>query len=132
LTVHPRYGTPWLAILFCAGIYIVLTTFFSFIELIELNVTLYSASLVPELLALLWLRVKEPDLPRPYRIPGGWPVLLLVVFLPIVVSLVGFAASLADPEEGWRDQIPVLVLLASGPIVYWVVRAFRRSQPAAL
>ena len=110
-----------------------LTAYFTFTTLVELNVTLYCASLVPELLALLYLRYREPDLPRPYKIPGGMAAVWAVVLLPIIVSLVAFGASLADAEEGWADQIPVLVLLASGPLYFWVASALwgRKNCPIA-
>src|SRR5205085_10761935 len=110
LAIHPKYGTPHLSILFCAAIYVVLASYMSFIKLVELNVTLYGAALIPELIALLVLRYKEPDMPRPYRIPWGWIGVWATAILPIVVTVVAFCASLSDPEEGWRDQIPVLCL----------------------
>ena len=44
---------------------------FSFKELIVLNVWLYSLSLLVELAAFVWLRVREPALARPWRVPGG-------------------------------------------------------------
>lgn len=133
LAIHPRFGTPYASILFCSAIYLVLTAYFTFTTLVELNVTLYCASLVPELLALLYLRYREPDLPRPYKIPGGMVAVWAVVLLPIIVSLVAFGASLADAEEGWSDQIPVFFLLASGPIYYWLASALwgRKSRPSA-
>ena len=44
---------------------------FSFKELIVLNVWLYSLSLLVELAAFVWLRVRQPSLARPWRVPGG-------------------------------------------------------------
>ncbi|HVL39692.1 MAG TPA: APC family permease [Fimbriimonadaceae bacterium] len=128
LRTHPRFGTPHVSIIFCALIYLGLTTYFSFAELVELNVTLYVLSLLPELAALLVLRIKEPNLPRPYRIPGGLPGVLLVVIAPILVSAVAFWASWMDPAEGWQDQLPVLALILSGPIVYGMLRSKRPLQ----
>jgi hypothetical protein len=40
-------------------------------RLVELDVLLYGAALVLEFAALVALRVREPDLPRPFRVPGG-------------------------------------------------------------
>lgn len=126
-TLHPRFGTPWLSILVCAAIFAVLAAHMSFRSLVELNVMLYAASLMPELISLVVLRIREPELPRPYRIPGGWPGVLAVALLPMVVSLVAFIASILDPSEGWADQVPVLALLASGPIVYLALGGRRRA-----
>src|SRR2546426_119029 len=68
--VHRRFGTPWAAVVASAALYAIFAVF-SFKELIVLNVWLYSLSLLVELAAFLWLRVHEPDLPRPWRMPGG-------------------------------------------------------------
>lgn len=129
LKVHPKYHTPWASIVFCGLTYAVLAYYFTFQALVELNVTLYAVSLIPELLALLVLRIKEPHLARPYRIPYGWTGVLLVVILPIAVSALAFAASIR--EDGLADQVPVLVLLASGPVYYGLAKAYRRFRPAA-
>jgi len=72
---------------------------FTFENLIVLDVLLYAASLVLEFLALLALRRKSPDAVRPFRIPGGWPVLVAIVAAPtlcgvaILVAMVEAAAS---------------------------------------
>ena len=125
--VHPRFGTPWIAILVCSIVY-ALFAFQSFQNLVELNVIMYCAALVLESLSLIVLRYKEPSLPRPFKIPGGLPVLLIVFALP--VSLAGLLVyamieeARANPEQGVvRLQIAVVsVLILSGPIVYWFVK----------
>jgi amino acid transporter len=76
--VHPRFGTPWRAILLCSVVY-ALFAFESFEDLVELNVIMYCAALVLESLSLLILRYKEPELKRPFKIPGGLPAILTVV-----------------------------------------------------
>ena len=45
--------------------------FWSFKELIVLNIWLYSITLVLELAAFVALRLREPALPRPWRVGGG-------------------------------------------------------------
>ena len=57
--IHPRFGTPWVAIVLSAVLYAAFAAF-SFKELIVLNVWLYSLSLLVELAAFVWLRVREP------------------------------------------------------------------------
>ena len=68
--VHPRFGTPWPAVVVSAAVYAVFAAF-SFKELIVLDMWLYSLSLLIELAAFLRLRVTAPDMPRPWRVPGG-------------------------------------------------------------
>ena len=61
--VHPRFGTPWVAVVVSAVLYAAFAAF-SFKELIVLNVWLYSLSLLVELAAFVWLRVREPGTGR--------------------------------------------------------------------
>ncbi len=67
-------------------------------RLVELDVLLYGAALLLELLALVALRVREPELPRPFRIGGGLPVVLLLAALP--ASLLAVAAWQGRNEPG--------------------------------
>ena len=122
--LHPRFGTPWRALALCGTIYVALASK-SVKDLIELNVILYGAALMLEILALLILRRKEPDLPRPFRIPGGPPALGLVFLFPALV--VGTMAWTSVAEDGWAKQKLDLALLASGPLVYGAVRAVRKA-----
>ena len=43
-----------------------------FQSLVVVDVTIYAAALLMEFVALVVLRIHEPDMERPYRIPGGW------------------------------------------------------------
>ncbi len=75
-----------------------------------------------ELVALVALRRKEPDLPRPYAIPGGIAGVISVALLPIATIGIALVASV---KEDWRGQIPVLVLLLTGPIYYAIARSIQ-------
>lgn len=119
MALHPRFGTPARALVLCGLIYGVLALQ-TFNELVELNVILYGAALLLEILSLLVLRAEEPDLARPFRIRGGRPVLLFIFLSPLAVILTMAATSIA--EHGWGAQKLDLALLASGPIVYLTVR----------
>src|SRR5512141_971492 len=67
-------------------------------QLVQINVLLYGAGLVLELVALLVLRLREPDLHRPFRIGGGWPVVLSLAIVP--TALLAMAAWLIRNEPG--------------------------------
>ncbi len=56
--------------------------FWSFKELIVLNIWLYAITLVLELGAFVALRMREPELPRPWRVGGGAAGMWAVVALP--------------------------------------------------
>jgi amino acid transporter len=127
VSLHPKFGTPWVAILFSSVVFVVLA-YKDFTELVVLNVTMYGAALVLETTALLVLRKKEPDLHRPFKIPGGWPVLWLVWALP--VSMVALLVVLDTMEMGLATQGLTVAGLVSGPVVYVLVKALRRPEPA--
>ncbi len=78
MKLHPRYGTPWVSLVVSSLIYTVFILG-PFQTLVVVDVTIYAGALMLEFAALIALRIKEPDLPRPFKIPGGWPVIALVV-----------------------------------------------------
>ena len=110
-----RMGTPVRSIVLCAGLYTCLA-WFSFSELITVNAILYGLAVMLEFAALYVLRRKEPNLSRPFRIPGGAPVCALLAIGPAILVVLLTWNSVV--EEGWRKQIPTLVAIASGVVVY--------------
>jgi amino acid transporter len=117
--LHPRFGTPWGAILVSAAFYTAFS-YESFKDLAVVDVVLYSSALLLELIALAVLRVREPELPRPFRIPGGWPVLWFVVFAP--AFLIAFACYSRIHEKGMAAAWLSLAALTTGPIVWAIAR----------
>jgi amino acid transporter len=126
---HARYHTPWVSIVLCGVIY----TFFSlnaFAFLVVTSMVLYSAALILEGLALIGLRLKEPHLPRPVRVPGGLVGAGLVTLLPISVLLVAIVATAQD--VGAQMLYLSFIALATGPLAYPLLRALNKhSAPAA-
>jgi amino acid transporter len=121
---HPKYGTPWVAIIFSSAIYAALSIF-NFKQLAEIDVVLYSSALLLEFIALVILRVKEPDLPRPFKIPGGWWILSLVVLLP--VSLIGFALYSLVMEDERTTLILLFFAIASGAVIFFLRKSGMQS-----
>ena len=123
---HPRYGTPWIAILISAAIYASLALH-SLGELISIYAWLRGATTVLTVLSAWGLRRTRPDLPRAFRVPGGNLGLLYVIAMPLVMTCVAlhYSASIAKRWGPWA--------LAGGPIVYFVVKWFgkRAGQQVA-
>ena len=118
--IHPQFGTPWPAVILSTVCYTAFAAF-SFTELIVLNIWLYSLSLLIELAAFVRLRFVEPDLPRPWRVPGGLGGALLVALLPSAVMLLALAtAGLANTVAG--------VAAALTGLVAWAVLRSRGSR----
>ena len=87
-------GAPLGSTLFCGAAW-ALALSFTYERLISIDLILYGSSLVLEFVALLVLRVREPGLPRPFRM-GSLPVAVLLAVPP--VSLVGYALWAARGE----------------------------------
>ena len=123
---HPRYGTPWIAILISAAIYASLALH-SLGELISIYAWLRGATTVLTVLSAWGLRRKRPDLPRAFRVPGGSVGLVYVITMPLVMTCVAlrYSASIAMHWGPWA--------LAAGPVVYFVVKWFgkRAGQSTA-
>jgi len=118
---HPRYGTPWIAIIASCLIYALLAQK-TMVQLLTIYVWLRIGVTILTVLASWRLRKTQPDLPRPFRIPWGRAGLLYVIIAPLVMSVVALVAS--DPFA--RRWGPVSVLL--GPVLYFV---FRRGKMVA-
>jgi amino acid transporter len=121
----PRTGAPAAAILlgavFCAAV-----VGLGFLRLMELDVLLYGAGLVLELAALVVLRLREPGLHRPFRVPGGLPGALLAAAAP--TALLAYAAWAGREEEGafGLSAVQLAALVASLGVPWY---AARRQRP---
>ena len=115
-SVSARTGTPWVAVVLSSVCYSAFAVF-SFKELIVLNIWLYSIALLLELSAFVALRLREPDLPRPWRVGGGAAGMWLVAALPAALSLLAMATA------GWQNTVAGLVAALTGPVVYRIAAA---------
>jgi amino acid transporter len=118
-----RYGVPWVAVLLCASAW-ALALQFSFERLISIDLMLYGASLILEFVALVVLRLREPDLERPFR-AGSLATAIGLGILPTI--LIVYAAFVSRDER--MAHMPALafglIVAAAGPLFYAVTRAFR-------
>ncbi|HJU61150.1 MAG TPA: APC family permease [Candidatus Binatia bacterium] len=111
--LHPRYATPVVSILVNA-IGVALLIPFSFQELIQVDMFLYALALVLEFAALIWLRFKEPDMARPFRVPFGKPGVFALSIPPLTLCLVSIAVANA------ATKIVCLTAIAAGLVIYWL------------
>lgn len=63
-----KYGTPTISIL-CSATGVIFLSWMSFQEIIEFLNFLYALGMLLEFAAFVKLRIKKPDLHRPYRVP---------------------------------------------------------------
>lgn len=124
--VHPKYGTPWVALVVSSAIYSIFILG-PFQSLVIVDVTIYAAALLLEFAALVILRIKAPDMERPYKIPGGWPVIVLICLFPLAIIALAVYDQVLD--AGFAGAVGQAVLfLATGPILYPIARYFKRRR----
>jgi hypothetical protein len=86
--------------------------YWSFKELIVLDMWLYALTLLLELAAFVALRRREPTLSRPWRVGGGAAGMWTVVALPAGCGLLAIATA------GWTNTLIGVLAALTGPLVY--------------
>jgi APA family basic amino acid/polyamine antiporter len=104
-------GTPTAALLLTSGAATLLVLAGSFEQLLALGALLYVSLPLAGIAALLALRWREPDLPRPFR-SWAYPLPPLLVAAVSLAFLVGAAAS--DPHIGLAAAALVALALPGG------------------
>jgi amino acid transporter len=138
--LHPRTRAPWVTIIACA-IGWACCLGLGFARLVTIDILLYGASLSLEFAALIWLRVKEPELPRPFRVPGGTLGAAILGISPIL--LLGFSIVRSQTEQvlGMSSFAFGMILIGAGVVAYalnhklkpagWAPLQQRKTGPAA-
>ena len=120
-----KLGVPWVSVLLCAAIW-ALALRFSFERLISVDLVLYGGSLLLEFVALVVLRHREPNLHRPFRIPGGMAGAIAVGIGPTL--LIAFALWAARDEHvlGLNALLFAAIVGIAGAVVYAIAELIRR------
>jgi amino acid transporter len=128
---HPTTGAPWVAIVCCAVGY-ALALRIGFARLVELDIMLYGLSLVLEFVALVALRLREPSLPRPFRVPGGLAGAVLIGVPPTLLIAVALWQGRHDHLGGMSALTLGALVIGAAPLVYGLARALDRRKRARL
>ncbi|HLH02112.1 MAG TPA: APC family permease [Bryobacteraceae bacterium] len=118
-------GVPWAAVAGC-GILWIAALGLSFDRLLLLDILLYGASLMLEFAALTILRVREPNLLRPFRMPGGTAATILAALGPLALLLLALIESRTETIAG-ISALPIGIGVAFGGFIAYFLWA--RSQP---
>ena len=123
---HKRWGTPWIAILTMGTVDAILIRY-GFTTLIVIDVFLLMFSYIPIFIAVVALRVREPNMARPFRVPMPTWLLAVYVCFPIAIAIYALFTNGSDYLVGG------LVGVASGPIAYLILkRIYRGTSDEAL
>ena len=122
---HSRTRAPWVAIVVLATGW-ALCLGLGFERLVTLDIILYGASLMLEFVTLVVLRIREPELKREFRVPGGLPGAILAGVFPML--LLGFAVVHGESERvlGINGLVFGLLIIVAGFVVYLATGRLRR------
>lgn len=119
-SLHPRFNTPYISIIVCSVV-ISLMCFWSFGDLLIIDVTVYGAGLFLEYISLIKLRLKEPHRERPFRIPLSTRWLCIFLVLPITVYGIALSGVLSSMSEALKPALFALAALLSGELVWRLI-----------
>jgi amino acid transporter len=128
-----RRGVPWVSVLLC-GLAWALALKLPFERLISIDLILYGSSLLLEFVALAVLRIREPNLERPFK-AGNFTIACLLGVAP--AALIGYALYAARDEKligAFSALVFAVVVGLLGPLLYWLTVAplLRRRQFAVV
>ncbi len=111
-------GVPWVSVVLC-GLSWALALKLPFNKLISIDLILYGSSLLLEFVALAVLRIREPNLARPFK-AGNFAVACLLGVGP--AALIGYALYASRDEKliGTTSALLFAVGVSLlGPLLYW-------------
>lgn len=119
--VHPRHRFPYVSLLVMGGI----ATVFCFFRLADVIASLVVIRILVQFLAqivgVIVLRVRRPDLPRPFRM---W-----LYPLPALIALGGFIYVLISRKNFLREIRYAAVLIVVGLTIYFIRARVRGEWP---
>jgi len=119
-----RTNAPWVSILVCAAAW-ALCLGLNFSKLVMLDVLLTGLSILLEFVALVALRIREPALDRPYRVPGGLGGAIAIGLPPLALLILAVLRNNAEPVGPINAlQLGCLIVLA-GVACYFVAQRMR-------
>jgi amino acid transporter len=124
-----RRGVPWVSVLVCAVAW-ALALRINFERLISIDLILYGGSLMLEFVALLALRIREPELPRPFR-AGSFRFAALLGIGPGLLILYALYSSRDEQIAGIPALLFALLVAVAGPVIYVLTQRGRTAPSPA-
>ncbi len=118
--VHPRWGTPWIAIILygSAGALCALlsqagaTVQGAYDLLVSMSIVTYFIPFLFLFLAMIRLQ-REPSPPEAMRIPGGRPVAILLASIGLVTTLLTIVLAVIPPNDEPHKGIAIAKVVGS-------------------
>jgi amino acid transporter len=119
-----RWRAPWVAIVAlaigwagCLGL--------GFERLVTLDILVYGLSLGLEFVALIVLRIREPRLARPFRVPGGMFGAVAVGVAPVLLLSFDLVRSQSEQVGGISSFALGAIVIGAGVLAYVLKQALK-------
>ena len=125
-------GVPYISVLLCAIAW-ALALKLPFERLISIDLILYGASLILEFVALVVLRLREPNIERPFK-AGNLAFAAALGVGPTCLIFYAIYASRAEQVMGYSALGFAVLVALVGPVLYWLTtwgQSRRRLAPTA-
>jgi amino acid transporter len=124
---------PWVAILFCATCW-ALCLGLGFKRLVTLDIMLYGLSLMLEFVTLVALRIREPELKRGFRVPGGLTGAILAGVFPLLLLSLAMVESNHETVLGMNGLLFGILIILAGFLIYFVTGKLkiRNTKPVMM
>lgn len=126
---HSRTGAPWVAIVTCAAAWAVCLPL-GFVRLLILDVLLTGLSILLEFAALVALRIREPGLERPYRVPGGLLGAIGIGVPPLILVGLSVIRDRSEAVGSSNELIIGCAIITLGIALYFASSGSRRARSA--
>jgi amino acid transporter len=123
---NARSGAPWVAILTCAILWAVCFPL-GFEKSLLLDVLLTGLSILLEFWALVALRVREPELSRPFRVPGGLPGAVAIGIPPLALMVAAFARHRAEIVGSTNELVIGFGVITAGVALYFLGKVLAKK-----
>jgi len=120
-------NAPWVAIVVCATCW-GLCLGLGFKRLVTLDIMLYGASLMLEFVTLVALRIREPELKREFRVPGGLAGAIMAGVFPLALLCLAMVESGRETILGMNGLLFGVIIVAAGFAGYLVTKKLRGGE----
>ena len=122
--VTRKNETPWVAIVVLASCW-ALCLGLGFRRLVTLDIMLYGAALMLEFVTLVVLRVREPQLKRAFRVPGGMAGAVTCGIFPLALLLLSLVESEHETILGMNGLLFGALIILAGFTMYYGTEKIR-------
>jgi amino acid transporter len=124
-----RKGAPWVAIVVCAVLWAICFPL-GFEKSLILDVLLTGLSILLEFWALVALRIREPELKRPFRVPGGLAGAIAIGVPPMALMVAAMARNRAELVGSTSELAIGIGIVAAGAGFYFLSKLLPRKNAA--